>query len=213
MLGLIGQKIGMTRCFDEKGASVPLTVLLCIDSVVVDKRTQVKNGYDALILASKKVKINKLNKPLAGFFNKANLGDAYAKLKEFRCEDSEKYDIGQHIGVDLFSAGEKVDVQGKSIGKGFAGAMKRHGFHGLRASHGVSISHRSHGSTGQREYPGRVFKNKRMAGHMGHVTTTQQNLLVWKIDPSRGLIYVKGSVPGAENSIVYVKKAIKKVGK
>lgn len=209
MLGIVAKKLGMTRLFDEKGMHVPVTLLLCGSGVVVDKRASDKNGYEAVIIAGKEVAEHRLNKAQQGFFKKQGMNKCYTDLKEFRINNSDQYSIGDVMSSAVFSVGELVDVQGNSIGKGFAGGMKRHGFGGLRASHGVSISHRSHGSTGQREDPGRVFKNKRMAGHMGSVKVSQQNLVVVGVDAERNLLFVKGSVPGAKNSVVYVKKAIK----
>lgn len=206
--GLIAQKMGMTQIFMEDGTQVPVTVLRVDNCSVVAVRTTEKHGYKAVQLGAKTAKPQSLTKPMRGYFAKSEV-DPKVHLCEFRVDDETAMSIGQAVGADLFLAGQLVDVTGTSIGKGFAGAMKRHNFGGLRASHGVSVSHRSHGSTGNRQDPGKVFKNKKMAGHMGARRVTKLNLKVHDIDAQRGLIYVKGSIPGSRGSIVYVRDAIK----
>lgn len=209
--GLIAEKIGMTQIFTEDGTQVPVTVLKVDNCAVVAIRTEEKNGYKAVQLGAKTAKTQSLTKPMRGYFAKAEV-EPKKHLCEFRVDDVSALTVGQPITSEMFTVGQFVDVTGTSIGKGFAGAMKRHNFGGLRASHGVSISHRSHGSTGNRQDPGKVFKNKKMAGHMGARRVTKLNLKVHEIDVPRGLIYIKGSVPGARGSIVYVRDAIKRSG-
>jgi large subunit ribosomal protein L3 len=206
--GLIAEKIGMTQIFTADGTQVPVTVLKVDNCSVVAVRTNEKNGYQAVQLGAKVAKVQSLTKPMRGHFAKAEV-DPKVHVREFRVSDEATLPVGHAITVDMFTAGQFIDVTGTSVGKGFAGVMKRHNFGGLRASHGVSVSHRSHGSTGQRQDPGKVFKNKKMAGHMGARRVTKLNLKVHDIDPTLGLIYVKGSVPGARGSIVYVRDAIK----
>jgi large subunit ribosomal protein L3 len=206
--GLIAEKIGMTQIFTEDGTQVPVTVLRVDNCSVVAVRTEEKNGYKAVQLGAKIAKPQSLTKPMRGYFAKAET-EPKAYLREFRVDDANVMAVGQGVSVDMFLPGQLIDVTGTSIGKGFAGSMKRHNFGGLRASHGVSVSHRSHGSTGNRQDPGKVFKNKKMAGHMGARRVTKLNLKVHEIDADRGLIYVKGSVPGSRGSIVYVRDAIK----
>jgi len=206
--GLIAEKIGMTQIFTEDGTQVPVTVLKVDSCSVIGIRTEEKHGYKAFQLGSKVAKAQSVTKPMRGYFAKAEV-DAKVYLREFRVDDETAMVVGQMISADMFVAGQLIDVTGTSIGKGFAGAMKRHNFGGLRASHGVSVSHRSHGSTGNRQDPGKVFKNKKMAGHMGARRVTKLNLKVHNVDAERGLIYVKGSIPGARGSIVYVRDAIK----
>lgn len=206
--GLIAEKIGMTQIFTEDGTQVPVTVLRVDNCSVVAVRTEEKNGYKAVQLGAKIAKPQSLTKPMRGYFSKAET-EPKAHLREFRVDDANVMAVGQGVSVDMFLPGQLIDVTGTSIGKGFAGSMKRHNFGGLRASHGVSVSHRSHGSTGNRQDPGKVFKNKKMAGHMGARRVTKLNLKVHEIDADRGLIYVKGSVPGSRGSIVYVRDAIK----
>jgi len=210
--GIIAEKIGMTQIFTEDGTQVPVTVLKVDNCTVIGVRTNEKHGYQALQLGAKDAKAQSLTKPMREFFAKAKM-DPKVHLREFRVNDETVLPVGQKLSVDMFSAGQTIDVTGTSIGKGFAGAMKRHNFGGLRASHGVSISHRSHGSTGNRQDPGKVFKNKKMAGHMGVRRVTKLNLKVHQVDTERGLIFVKGSVPGARGSIVYVRDAIKSPAK
>ena len=207
--GLIARKIGMTRLFGEDGAHIGVTVLQVEECDVVAVRTQEKDGYVAVQLGVGRRKAKNVTEPMRGHFAKAKV-EPKAKVGEFRVSDDAVLDVGARIGVEHFVAGQFVDVQGTSIGKGFAGAMKRWNFRGLEATHGVSISHRSHGSTGNRQDPGRTFKNKKMAGHMGHRTRTVQNLEVFGVDNDRGLIMVKGGVPGPNGSWVRVTDAVKR---
>lgn len=207
--GLIAEKVGMTQIFAADGTQVPVTVLKVEECLVVGKRTVSDNGYNAVQIATINVKSNRLTKPLREFYLKQDL-EMKKCIKEFRVDDIESYSIGSKIQVNHFSVGQCVDVTGFSVGKGFSGAMKRHNFGGLRASHGVSVSHRSHGSTGNRQDPGKVFKNKKMAGHMGQRKVTKMNLTVYDIDVDKGLLFVKGSVPGSKNTLIMVRDAIKK---
>jgi large subunit ribosomal protein L3 len=207
--GLIAQKMGMTRVFTPEGDDVPVTVLQMKDCQVVAVRTSEKDGYDAIQLGAAKAKPSRVNKPMRGHFAKANV-EPKRRVAEFRVSNDALLEVGQELSTAHFVAGQRVDVTGTSIGKGFAGAMKRHNFAGLRASHGVSVSHRSHGSTGNNQDPGRVFKGKKMAGHMGDRRVTTQNLEVVSIDEDRGLILVRGAVPGAEGSWVMVRDAVKR---
>lgn len=210
--GLIAKKVGMTQIFAADGTFVPVTVLQVDDCIVTGKKTaDSADGYDAVQLASTKTNVNALSKPLREFYAKIKI-EPRAILKEFRVDSDHLMEVGTEIKADHFKAGQFVDVCGTSVGKGFAGAMKRHNFGGLRASHGVSVSHRSHGSTGNRQDPGKVFKNKKMAGHMGARKVTKMNLSVLKVDVEKNLIFITGSVPGAKNGIVYVRDAIKKSG-
>lgn len=208
--GLLAKKIGMTRLFDEKGNHVPVTVLQVEECQVVAVKTAERDGYVALQLGVGKAKANRVTKPMRGHFAKAKVEPKRA-LVEFRVTPDAVLEPGTEIAASHFVAGQFVDVTGTTIGKGFAGVMKRHNFGGLRATHGVSVSHRSHGSTGGRQDPGRVFKNKRMAGHMGVVRVTQQNLAVVAVDAAQGLIMVKGAVPGADGGILQVRDAVKRV--
>ena len=201
--GLIAKKLGMSRVFEMDGTHVPVTVLHVDGLEVVDVRTKEKDGYTAVQLGCGSIKAKNLSKPLKGHFAKANV-EPKKKLAEFRVSDDCLLSVGDKLSVEHFVPGQFVDVCGTSIGKGFAGVMKRHNFAGLEASHGVSISHRSHGSTGQRQDPGKVFKGKKMAGHLGDERVTVQNLKVVSVDADKGLIMVKGGVPGAENGWVYV---------
>ncbi len=207
--GLIAQKLGMTRVFTPEGENVPVTVLQMSDCQVVAVRTAEKDGYDAVQLGAAKAKPNRVSKPVRGHFAKAKV-EPKRRVAEFRVSNDALLEVGQELSAAHFVAGQRVDVTGTSIGKGFAGAMKRHNFAGLRASHGVSISHRSHGSTGQNQDPGRVFKGKKMAGHMGDRRVTTQNLEVVSIDEDRGLILLRGAVPGAEGSWVMLRDAVKR---
>ena len=207
--GLIARKLGMTRLFTDDGSHVPVTVLKIDSCQVVAQRTKDRDGYSALQLGVGTVKVKNVSQPLRGHFAKANV-EPKRKVVEFRVSDDALVPAGTELTADHFVVGQYVDVVGTTIGKGFAGAMKRHNFAGLEASHGVSISHRSHGSTGQRQDPGKVFKGKKMAGHMGDRRRTQQNLEVVKTDASRGLIMVRGSVPGSEGGYVLVQDAVKK---
>lgn len=207
--GLLAKKIGMTRLFDEKGTHVPVTVLQVENCQVVAVKTAERDGYVALQLGVGVMKANRVTKPLRGHFAKAKV-EPKRKLAEFRVTPDAVLELGAEIAATHFVPGQFVDVTGITIGKGFAGAMKRHNFGGLRASHGVSVSHRSHGSTGGRQDPGRVFKNKKMAGHMGVVQITQQNLAVVAVDAEQGLIMVRGAVPGADGGILQVRDAVKR---
>ena len=207
--GLIAQKVGMTRIFTEDGTHVPVTVLKVDTCQVVSTRSEEKDGYVAVQLGAGAAKVKNVAKPVRGQFAVAKV-EPKKKVVEFRVDASNVLEVGVELSAAHFIAGQFVDVTGTSIGKGFAGAMKRHNFRGLEASHGVSVSHRSHGSTGQRQDPGKVFKGKKMAGHMGDVQVTTQNLKVVSTDAERGLILIKGSVPGAEGSWVLVRDAVKR---
>jgi len=207
--GLIAQKMGMTRVFGGDGTHVPVTVLKVDNCQVVAQRTQEKDGYTALQLGVGAVKAKNVSKPMRGHFAKSKV-EPKRKVAEFRVSDDATVDVGVELSAAHFVAGQYVDVCGSSIGKGFAGAMKRHGFSGLRASHGVSISHRSHGSTGQCQDPGKVFKGKKMAGHMGDRQVTAQNLKVVATDVEEGVILVRGAVPGSKGGFVLVTDAVKK---
>jgi large subunit ribosomal protein L3 len=206
--GVIAKKVGMTRLFQADGRHVPVTVLQLDDVQVVGRREVERDGYSAIQLGAGKAKAKNVAKPQRVAFGKAEV-EPKSKVVEFRVADDALLDLGAHISADHFVAGQMVDVAGVTQGKGFAGAMKRWGFGGLRATHGVSVSHRSHGSTGNRQDPGRVFKNKKMAGHMGARNRTQQNLEIVRTDPVRGLLFVKGSVPGHKGSWLTVSDAIK----
>ena len=207
--GIIAQKMGMTRVFDDFGQHVPVTVLKMDDVRVVAQKTEEKDGYTALQLGYGKAKVKRTSKAMRGHFAKAKV-EPKRKLAEFRVPAEALVEVGKEIRANHFVPGQYVDVAGTTIGKGFAGGMKRHNFGGLEATHGVSISHRSHGSTGQCQDPGRVFKGKKMAGHMGDVRCTAQNLEVVRIDEESNLILVKGAIPGSKNGYVYVSDAIKK---
>lgn len=207
--GLIAKKLGMSRIFEVDGTHVPVTVLQVNGLEVVAVKTQEKDGYTSVQLGCGDIKAKNLTKPMKGYFAKANV-EPKSKLAEFRVSQDCLLNVGDKLSVEHFVPGQFVDVCGTSIGKGFAGVMKRHNFGGLEASHGVSISHRSHGSTGQRQDPGKVFKGKKMAGHMGDERVTVQNLKVVAVNADKGLIMVKGGVPGSDNSWVYVTDAVKK---
>ncbi len=207
--GVIAKKLGMTRLFMENGRQVPVTVLLMENLQVVAQRTAERDGYTAVQLGAGAAKPKNVTKPMRGHFARANVAPK-RRLAEFRVSPENLIGVGEEITADHYFAGQYVDVAGTSIGKGFAGAMKRHNFSGLRASHGVSASHRSHGSTGQCQDPGKVFKGKKMAGHMGDARVTEQNLEVVRTDADRGLIMVKGAVPGARGGWVTIKDAVKK---
>ncbi len=207
--GLIAQKVGMSRIFTDDGRHIPVTVLKVENCQVVAHLTDEKSGYTALQLGIGSVKVKRVSKAMRGHFAKARV-EPKRKLVEFRVGQDALVEIGSEISADHFVVGQYVDVSGTSIGKGFAGAMKRHGFGGLRASHGVSISHRSHGSTGQCQNPGRVFRGKKMAGHMGAKKVTIQNLKVISTDAVRGLIVVKGPVPGSKGSYVRIFDSVKR---
>ncbi|RHW19198.1 50S ribosomal protein L3 [Sphingomonas gilva] len=206
--GVIAKKMGMTRLFQDDGRHVPVTVLQLDGLQVVGRKEADRDGYVALQLGAGVAKAKNVAKPQRGMFGKAEV-EPKAILKEFRVAEDALLDVGAEISADHFVAGQLVDVQGHTQGKGFAGAMKRWNFGGLRATHGVSVSHRSHGSTGNRQDPGRVFKNKKMAGHMGDRQRTQQNLEIVSTDAERGLIFVKGSVPGHKGTWLVVKDAVK----
>jgi large subunit ribosomal protein L3 len=207
--GIIAKKVGMTRLFLEDGKQIPVTVLSLDGLQVVAQRTEEKDGYTAVQLGAGTAKAKRTSKAMRGHFANAKV-EPKRKLVEFRVPSEGLIEVGAEISAEHFLEGQKVDVAGTSIGKGFAGAMKRHNFSGLRATHGVSISHRSHGSTGQCQDPGKVFKGKKMAGHMGAVRVTTQNLEVVKTDADRGLLFIKGAVPGSKGGWVSVKDAVKK---
>ncbi|MGY6696220.1 MAG: 50S ribosomal protein L3 [Roseinatronobacter sp.] len=207
--GVIAKKLGMTRLFMEDGRQIPVTVLQLDGLQVVAQRTSERDGYTAVQLGAGSAKAKRVAAPMRGHFAKASVAPK-RKLAEFRVSAENLIEVGEEITADHYFEGQFVDVAGTSIGKGFAGAMKRHNFGGLRASHGVSISHRSHGSTGQCQDPGKVFKGKKMAGHMGAARITTQNLQVVKTDSDRGLIMVKGAVPGSKGGWVTIKDAVKK---
>ncbi|HEU0156449.1 MAG TPA: 50S ribosomal protein L3 [Stellaceae bacterium] len=207
--GVLAQKLGMTRIFTGEGNHVPVTVLKIDDCRVVAVRTVEKDGYSALQLGVGKAKVKNVTKAQRGHFAAAKL-EPKARLAEFRVSEDAVLEIGAEITAAHFVAGQHVDVVGVSIGKGFAGAMKRHNFGGLRASHGVSVSHRSHGSTGQRQSPGKTFKNKKMAGHLGAERVTVQSLEVVAADAERGVLMVKGAVPGSKGGYVRVSDAVKR---
>tara|TARA_A100001011_G_scaffold38759_1_gene36589 strand:+ start:333 stop:1043 length:711 start_codon:yes stop_codon:yes gene_type:complete len=211
-IALIGKKIGMTREFFKSGQSVPVTVVKMQKGRVIQIISEDKNGYNAVQIGFGKIKNSKLTKSMKGFFAKRNT-EPKKKLKEFRVKNLESFKEGNEIGLEIFKDIKFVDIKSKTIGKGFAGAMKRHNFGGLRASHGVSISHRAHGSTGQNQDPGKVFKNKKMAGHMGDKLRTIQNIEIIKSDEENDLLYLKGSIPGSKNSEVLVKKSVKNITK
>ena len=206
--GVIAQKVGMTRLFTEAGEHIPVTVLKLDGCQVVAHRTQEKNGYTALQLGAGTAKISRVSKPERQRFAVAKVLPK-RRIAEFRVSPDNMIDVGAELLADHFVPGQLVDVTGTSIGKGFAGPMKRHNFHGLRASHGVSISHRSHGSTGQRQDPGRVFKGKKMAGHLGAERVTTQNVVVARVDVDQGLVFIRGAVPGSKGGWVYVADAVK----
>ena len=211
-IGLIGKKIGMTREFYKSGQSVPVTVIKFDRGRVIHLLSKEKNGYNAVQIGFGKIKNSKLSKQMKGYFAKKNT-EPKKVLKEFRVKSLENYKEGNEVGIEIFKDTKFVDIKSKTIGKGFAGAMKRHNFAGLRASHGVSISHRAHGSTGQNQDPGKVFKNKKMAGHMGDKIRTMQNIEIIKSDPDNNLLYLKGSIPGSKNTQVVVKESVKNVRK
>ncbi len=210
--GLIAQKVGMTRMYNTAGEHVPVTVLKVDGLQVVAQRTIEKDGYVALQLGAGKVKVKNVSKAMRGHFAAAKV-EPKRKLAEFRVTEDALVDVGAELSAAHFVAGQYVDVTGITIGKGFAGGMKRHNFRGLEATHGVSVSHRSHGSTGQRQDPGKVFKGKKMAGHLGAERVTTQNLTVYSTDEDRGLILVRGSVPGHAGGWVLVRDAVKKPAK
>ena len=211
-LALIGKKIGMTREFYKSGQSVPVTVIKMEKARVIQVIQKEKRGYDAVQLGYGKIKNSKLTKSMKGFYAKKNT-EPKNKLKEFRVANTENFKEGNEFGLEIFNEVKFVDIKSKTIGKGFAGPMKRYNFSGLRATHGVSISHRSHGSTGQRQDPGKVFKGKKMAGHMGDKLRTIQNIEIIKSDLENNLLYLKGSIPGSKNTEVLIKKSAKNIKK
>tara|TARA_B100001029_G_scaffold170448_1_gene166253 strand:- start:148 stop:858 length:711 start_codon:yes stop_codon:yes gene_type:complete len=211
-IALFGKKIGMTREFYKTGQSVPVTVIKMEKGRVIQIINQQNRGYNAVQVGFGKIKNSKLTKSMKGFYTKNNT-EPKKKLKEFRVKSTENFKEGNEFGLEIFKEVKFVDIKSKTIGKGFAGVMKRHNFSGLRASHGVSVSHRSHGSTGQRQDPGKVFKGKKMAGHMGDKLRTMQNIEIIKSDIENNLLYIKGSIPGSKNTEVLVKKAIKNTRK
>ena len=211
-IALIGKKIGMSREFYKTGQSVPVTVLKMETGRIIQVIDKEKRGYQALQVGFGKIKNSKLNKAMKGYFAKKNT-EPKKKLKEFRVNNIEDYKEGNELGLEIFKDVKFVDVKSKTIGKGFAGSMKRHNFSGMGASHGVSVSHRAHGSTGQNQDPGKVFKGKKMAGHMGDKIRTIQNIEIIKTDTENNLIYLKGSIPGSKNSDVIIKKAVKNTRK
>ena len=211
-IGLIETKIGMTREFLQSGQSVPVTVIKIEKGRVIDIIQKEKRGYNAIKIGYFKVKNSKLTRQMKGFFTKKNT-EPKKLLKEYRVENIDTYKTGNELGLEILKDKKFVDIKSKTIGKGFAGAMKRWNFSGLRASHGVSVSHRSHGSTGQRQDPGKVFKGKKMAGHMGDKIRTMQNIEIIKSDKDNNLLYLKGSIPGAKNAEVVIKKAVKNLRK
>ena len=211
-IALIGKKIGMTREFYKTGQSIPVTVLKLEKARVIHVIEEAKRGYKAVQVGFGNIKTSKISKAMKGYFSKKNT-EPKKKLKEFKVDNTENYKEGNEFGLEIFKDIKFVDVKSTTIRKGFAGVMKRHNFAGLRATHGVSVSHRSHGSTGQRQDPGKVFKGKKMAGHMGNKVRTMQNLEIIKSDLENDLLYLKGSIPGSKNSEVLVKKAIKNIKK
>ena len=211
-IALIGKKLGMTREFYRTGQIIPVTVLKMEKARIIQIIDEQKRGYKAIQLGYGKIKNSKLSKSMKGFFSKKNT-EPKKKLKEFKVSNIENFKEGNEFGLEIFKDVKFVDTKSKTIGKGFAGAMKRHNFGGLRASHGVSISHRSHGSTGQRQDPGKVFKGKKMAGHMGDKFRTMQNIEIIKTDFENELLYLKGSIPGSKNTEVLVKKSVKNIKK
>ena len=211
-IGLIGKKIGMTREFYKSGQSVPVTAVKIDKGRIIRLISKDQRGYNAIQVGFGKVKNSKLSKQMKGFFSKKNT-EPKKVLKEFRVSKLDNYKEGNELGLEIFKDAKFVDVRSKTIGKGFAGAMKRHNFGGLRASHGVSISHRAHGSTGQNQDPGKVFKGKKMAGHMGSKMRTKQNIEIIKTDLENDIMYLKGSIPGSKNTEVLVKQSVKNIRK
>ena len=211
-IGLIGKKIGMTREFYKSGQSVPVTVVKIDKGRIIQLISKDQRGYNAVQVGFGKIKNSKLSKQMKGFFSKKNT-EPKKILKEFRVSKLDNYKEGNELGLEIFKDAKFVDVRSKTIGKGFAGAMKRHNFGGLRASHGVSISHRAHGSTGQNQDPGKVFKGKKMAGHMGSKMRTKQNIEIIKTDLENDIMYLKGSIPGSKNTEVLVKQSVKNIRK
>ena len=211
-IGLIGKKIGMTREFLDSGLSLPVTVIEVEKGRILNVITKERRGYDAIQVGFGKIKASKIKKQMKGFFAKKST-EPKKFLKEFRVDNISEFKEGNEIGLELFKDQKFVDIKSKTIGKGFAGVMKRHNFSGLRASHGVSVSHRAAGSTGQNQDPGKVFEGKKMAGHMGNKLRTMQNIEIVKSDVENNLLYLKGSIPGSKNAEVLVKKAVKNIKK
>ena len=211
-IGLIGTKIGMTREFLKTGQSIPVTVIKVEKGRVLDVIKKEKHGYNAIKVGFFKLKNSKLTKQMKGYFAKKNT-EPKKILKEFRVDNSEQFKEGNELGLEIFKDKRFIDVKSKTIGKGFAGVMKRWNFGGLRASHGVSVSHRSHGSTGQRQDPGKVFKGKKMAGHMGDKPRTMLNLEVIKSDLDNNLLYLRGSIPGSKNTTVLLRESVKNISR
>ena len=211
-IGLLGKKIGMTREFYKTGQSVPVTVLKIEKGRIINVIEEKDRGYKAIQLGFGKIKNSKLTKAMKGYFSKKNT-EPKKRLKEFKVKDTGIYKAGNEFGLEIFKDVKFVDIRSKTIGKGFAGGMKRHNFSGLRATHGVSVSHRSHGSTGQRQDPGKVFKGKKMAGHMGDKIRTMQNIEIIKSDLENDLLFIKGSIPGAKNTEILVKTSVKNISK
>ena len=211
-IALLGKKLGMSREFYKSGQSVPVTILKMEKGKIIQLIQKDQRGYNAIQLGFGKIKTSKLTKSMKGFFSKRN-AEPKRKLKEFRVSNLETFKEGNELGLEILKDVKFVDVKARTIGKGFAGGMKRHNFAGLRATHGVSVSHRSHGSTGQRQDPGKVFKGKKMAGHMGDKLRTIQNIEIIKTDIDNDLIYLKGSIPGSKNSEVLIRKSVKNVKK
>ena len=211
-IGLIGTKIGMTREFMETGQSVPVTVIKVEKGRVLDVISKDKRGYNAVKVGFFMIKNSKLTKQMKGYFTKKNT-EPKKILKEFRIKRIDEYKEGNELGLEILKDKKFIDVRSKTIGKGFAGVMKRWNFGGLRASHGVSVSHRSHGSTGQRQDPGKVFKGKKMAGHMGDKLRTMLNLEIIKSDLENNLLYIKGSIPGSKNTTVFLRESVKNVSR
>ena len=209
-IGLIGTKLGMTREFIQSGQSVPVTVIKIEKGRVIDVIEKDKRGYSAIKIGYFKIKNSKLTNQMKGYFAKKNT-EPKKVLKEYRINDTATFKTGNELGLEILKDKKFVDIKSKTIGKGFAGVMKRWNFGGLRASHGVSVSHRSHGSTGQRQDPGKVFKGKKMAGHMGDKFRTMLNLEIIKSDLENDLLYIKGSIPGSKNSTVFLRESVKDV--
>lgn len=208
--GVLAEKIGMTKIYDSAGRHIPVTVLKMEGCQVVAVRSKEKNGYTAVQLGFGAIKPKNMGKAARGHFAKSNV-EPKRNLVEFRVDEKQMLEVGAELSASHFVAGQFVDVTGTTIGKGFAGVIKRHHFRGMPASHGVSITHRAHGSTGNRQDPGRVFKNKKMAGHLGDKRRTVPNLPIVQVDAEEGLIFVRGAVPGCEGSLVYIRDAMKKV--
>lgn len=207
--GLIAKKLGMTQIFDQSGDAIPVTLLEVSGNKVVSRKTVETDGYNAVVVGFSKAKASRISKPVAGIYAKAKV-EAMRYMKEFRVDADAMVEPGKELSPNHFVVGQMIDIQGVTAGKGFAGVMKRYNFGGLEASHGVSVSHRSAGSTGQRQDPGKVFKGKKMAGHMGHTKITMQNLEVVDINTDMGIIAIRGAVPGRKGNIVYLSDAVKK---